>query len=530
MDPHGPITTLVDMLAARARGAPDAPAFTFRGRATTYGDVWDDAGRVASLLHRAGLPPGGTVVLALPNGAAFFSAFYGAQRAGGTAVPVFPGLGPRRLAAAAQACGAGVVVHAAGGDRAGDIEAAASSRGIRAVRPADWHESDPSAPPVEVGADDIAFVQYTSGTTGEPKGVLITQANLLTNIRQLIAGMAISRRDRFVSWLPVYHDMGLILMTMVPFSLGAELHLLPTSLGDVSAWLETIERTGATVTAAPDFAYRLCLRQVPGPGRFDLSSLRMALNAAEPVRAGTIAEFETRFGLDGVMVAGYGLAEATVGVSTWPPGSTPRVDGRGFVSVGPPFPGVEIRIAADGEDAPPGSTGEILVASTANAAGYLGDPEETERVFGVDGYVRTGDLGHLDRDGNLYVVGRKKNIIIQGGRNLAPQEMVEIVDDRPGVRLSAVVGIDRGGIEGEQAHVFAEVREDVVPPEGHHALAVEISADIHRELGIRPGRVHLLERGSIPLTHTGKIRHAALRDSFLNGDLHARGAVLYPRR
>ncbi len=505
--------TMVDVLAARAATAPAAPAFTFAGERNSYGDVWEASGRAGGRLRRAGAGEGTRVLVALPNGGDFFAAFYGVLRIGATAVPVFPGLGPGPAARAAQRSDAALIVRSADG-RAAEYAAAAD---IPVLDPGAWREAEPAPANLRPAPDDIAFIQFTSGTTGEPRGVQITHHNLLTNVDQLVAGMGITAADRFVSWLPVYHDMGLILMTMVPFALGAPLHLLPTRLRDPGAWLREIERTGATFTAAPDFAYRLCLRHVVA-GSVNLGGLRVALNAAEPVRAATIARFEQAFGLAGVMVAGYGLAEATVGVSTWPPGSTPRVDERGFVSVGPPFPGVEVRIEA----------GEIQVASAATAAGYFGEPAATAEVFGADGYIRTGDLGHLDDEGNLYVVGRRKEIINVGGRSLAPAEIAAIVDDRPGVRISAAVGIDRGGEPGEQPYVFAEVRTPDAGRDDLHRIAVEIAADLWAGLGVRPARVQLLRPGSIPLTHNGKVRLGALRRRFLAGSLAAEEGVLYP--
>ncbi len=483
------MSTLAEMLARRAEDSPDQLAYTFDGRAWTYAEVWEEAGRAASWLAASGVYHGDRVLIALENGPAFFAAFYGAQWLGATAVPVFPGLGEAQRARLAE-----------------------RSRAAAVVTDTEWPEVASPPPLAETHPDDIAFLQYTSGSTGESKGVMLSHRNVLTNVDQMVAGMRITSEDRFVSWLPTYHDMGLILMTIVPFGLGAELHVLPTSLRRVASWFETIAAVRGTVTAAPDFAWRLALRRVPDD--VDVSFLRMALNAAEPVRAKTIEAFDDRVGREGVMVAGYGLAECTVGVTTWPPGTRPSVDDRGIVSVGPPFPDIDIGIAADGE---------IEVRSPANAAGYDNDPEATAETFGLDGYVRTGDLGFLDEAGNLYIEGRKKEIIIVGGRNLAPQEITAIVDDRPEVRMSAAVGIDRGDLAGEQLHVVAEVRAVADP----HALSVDITADLWAHLGIRPARVHLARPGTIPLTPNGKLRVADLRVTLAYGSMGTQEAMPY---
>ncbi len=373
--------------------------------------------------------------------------------------------------------------------------------------------------------DDIAFLQYTSGSTGNPKGVMFTHANLLTNVRQMIAGMEITEQDIFVSWLPVYHDMGLILKTMVPFYLAAETHLLPTNLRDVRLWLETIQLHKATFTAAPDFAYRLVLSRIQ-ENEYDLSSLRVALNAAEPVRASTIHEFENRFGLRNVMTAGYGLAEATVGVSMSKPGQPPKVDERGIVSVGKPFPGIEVKIVEQGETFSPRQIGEIFIKSPANCKGYYNNPEATENLF-QDNFVVSGDLGFLDEEGNLYIAGRRKNIIKHLGQTIVGQELEEIVDDMPGVRFSAAVGIDRGRLEGEQVYLFAVMRNQG-SPETWEELTLQIVEAVHARLGIRPARVVFLNTHGIPRTHNGKIQHVLLREQYLSGQLKDDGLILYP--
>jgi acyl-CoA synthetase (AMP-forming)/AMP-acid ligase II len=564
--PTGAATpTVIERFERRAREEPDRTAFTFEGREHTFGTLWAASGGVAAAL--AGRTDE-RVVLVLPNGPDFFAAFYGAQRAGAVPVPIFPQSGVDRISHIAELCGASLVILdpatpaealaalrdrlAASGRRDGE-----APRVIAGLNGPGRTAATAGPPPATLPADlahRTAFLQYTSGSTGAPKGVVITHGNLGTNVRQMIEGMEITAADVFVSWLPVHHDMGLILMTMVPFFLGARLVLLPSSLGDVRTWLRAIADHRGTFTAAPDFAYRLCVRAVRDPSGFDLSSLRVALDAAEPVRATTIARFEEAFGLDRVLVAGYGLAEATVGVSMQPPGTAPVVDRSvsraGLVSIGRPFPEVRLRLIAapegaddsDGRDGgegggagveaaeltEPGAIGELVVESPAVTSGYFRDPEATAALFWREGAIRTGDLGFRDADGTVFLVGRTKNIILQAGRNLAPQELEEAAEALPFVRRAAAVGVDRGGLEGEQAYVFAELRRARRPSEERlHEMAADLVARIHSALGLRPGRVFLVAPRAIPRTANGKIRHATLRASFLDGSLAEQ--IVFPR-
>ena len=519
-------TTLIEMLAVRADASADKTAFTFNGQAVTFGELWQGVNRFATFLLECGVERDERVVVALPNSAEFFSAFYGIQRAGGVAVPVFPEAGSERIFSLANICEAKIIVAPSSlpEEKLNHFRQRAKQRHFSLITVAESATTPSTANFPKIHPTDIAFLQYTSGSTGNPKGVMLTHANLLTNVRQMIAGMEITADEIIVSWLPVYHDMGLILKTMVPFYLAAQVHLLSTNLRDVHPWLAAIQDHKATFTAAPDFAYRLCLRHVD-PNEYDLSSLRVALNAAEPVRATTLREFDKAFGLKSVMVAGYGLAEATVGVSMWKPGTPNRVDSHGRISVGAPFPDVDLLIVSDGRILPPGETGEIAIRSQANSLGYFDNPEETEKLFWKDGYLLSGDLGYLDKDGYLYIVSRKKNIIKRSGETIAPQEIEEVVDAMPGVRFSAAIGVDKGGVEGEQVYVFAEVR-DGIPESDYHDMALQMVADFHTHMGFRPARVYLLKPRGIPLTHNGKIQHVRLREMYLEGSL--REAILYP--
>ncbi|MEI6668046.1 MAG: AMP-binding protein [Acidobacteriota bacterium] len=513
--------TLPDLIEERAAQTPAQAAFYWDDQPVSYAQLRDGVTRVAALLMDRGVGPGDRVLIRLANGPDFFQAFYGALRAGAIAVPVFPGSGADRIAALARLCGSRLMVAPAA-----DPDPVP---GIPTVSVADSEACRAEGAFPVVTPDAVAFLQYTSGSTGLPKGVMLSHRGLLTNIGQLIAGMAITADDVFVSWLPVYHDMGLILMTMVPFYLGAKLILLPTSLANARPWLGSITRYKGTLTAAPDFAYRLAVRYVRDPSAYDLSSLRLALNAAEPVRPRTIEEFERTFGLRNVVIAGYGLAEATVGVCTWTPGTAPLVDPRGVVSVGRPFPQVDITIIDHDEPVAAGQIAEIAVGSPANTRGYFSDEAETAKLFWRNGHIRTGDLGYLDDQGHLFVTGRIKNIIKHGGETIFPQEAEQIADRLPFVRRSAAVGIDSGGAEGEQLYVFVEVTKAAGADEAAlQESAISIVEAIHAQLGLRPGRVYLLRPHGIPITHNGKTQHALLRQRYASGELRAGGDILFP--
>lgn len=530
--PHHRFKTLVEMLHYRTRTTPDAIAYTFNDRPCTYGRLWHQASRLGRFLLQKKIQKANHIVLALPNGDEFFYGFYGVLRAGGVAVPVFPGSGPRRLFNMARLSDAkAILIPGQTPDEQTDwLETVCRENGIMLLRVSQCLTSTLGSAFPTLQGDDVAYIQYTSGSTGHPKGVQISHNDLLINVTQLIEGMQITPAEIFVSWLPVYHDMGLILKTLVPFYLGCRLILLPTRLTDVQAWLDALHTQRATFTAAPDFAYRLLLRYVRNPEVYDLSALRVALNAAEPVRANTISGFERQFGLKHVMVAGYGLAEATVGVSMWPPQTPNRVDSRGFVSVGPPFRDIDIEIRRHNRVLPYESVGEITLKSPANTRGYYRNPAANRELFCGRGFIATGDLGYLDQKGNLYVVGRKKNMLIVSGRSLAPREVEEIVDRTKGVRYSAAIGVDRGGIEGEQIHVMAELNERSMQSGTSlwRDLAIEIVSRLYKNIGTRPAGVYFLKPRSLPLTHNGKIKHHLLKKIFANGDLRESGSILFP--
>lgn len=526
------VTTLVDMLAYRAGHTPDKEAYVFEGDSVTHRRQWDEVNRVGSCLIEHGLKPGDRALVIIPNGTEFFPAFYGIQRAGGVAVPLFPGSGARRVLTILSACEAKAVIVPS--DTPEEVlltyQQGVQAFGCVLLTVADCLKSEPTADFPQVDPDDLAFLQYTSGSTGNSKGVMLTHANLVANLRQMVAASLMTDNDVLVSWLPVYHDLGLILMTMAPFYIGARLVLLPTTLTKMSRWLDAVVEYKGTYTAAPDVGYRQLIKQVRDPDKYDLSTLRIAINAAEPVRAQTVYEFERMFRLPPISKPSYGLAEASVGVAFWGVEASPiKVDVRGNVAIGYPLPDIELKIVVDDREAAVGEVGELVLKSPAATKGYYRNPEATEALFWGDGYVRTGDLAYHDADGDLFLVARKKNIIKHSGRTVAPREVEELVDDVPGVRYSAAVGVDRGDLAGEQLYVFAETRlsQDRAAVEGP-AYVRAIVQRLHQRLGFRPGRVILVAKHTIPFTYNGKIQHVQLKQAYVSGELAREGKLLYP--
>jgi acyl-CoA synthetase (AMP-forming)/AMP-acid ligase II len=511
MTSPSPPQTLVDLLGGRAAADPDRSYFTLYGNTITYGQVWRESGRYAAGLRRAGVDRGDKVCLIYPTCAEFFYTFLGAVRLGAVPVPLYPTLGVDATAAVFRDSEARVVTTI-GWFRKGVEESQAAAPGLRNVlEPSDLEVDDalPSFPAVT--PDDVAFIQYTSGSTGHPRGVVLSHTNVLRTIAFMAEAAQLVATDVVVSWLPLYHDMGLIGCAFTPPLTGSPLHLLPPDLKNPRTWLELVTQVRADFTVSPDFGYRNCVRNIHDTSGLDLSSLKQALSGAEPVRPSTIEAFERKFGLDNVITPCYGLAEATLAVAIWPRKTPLLLDVSGkFLSVGRPCRGVSVRILGDHGEQPAGAEGEIAVKSPGVMQGYYNNPEATRRVLSPDGWLRTGDLGFVDRDGHLFVTGRLKDLIILGGENVVPGDVEEVVDHVSGVRYSAAVGIESERTGTQRLHVVAEVRDPDAPPEVLSRIVREIVQRVHHARGHRPARVLLVQPSTIPKTSSGKIQRARL--------------------
>jgi len=515
--------TLVDLMAERASTDPDTPYFHLFDQPVTYGQLWREAARYAAGLRRFGIDRGDKVCLIFPTAAEFFYTFFGVLRLGAIPVPLYPTLGVEGTASIFRDAEARAVVTIGWFRKAVEESAAAAPDLRHVLEPSDLEADAPAPPFPSVREDDTAFLQYTSGSTGQPRGVVLSHANVCRTVEFMGEAAQLTREDVVVSWLPLYHDMGLIGCAFTPPTIGSPLHLLPPDLRNPRVWLELITRVRATFTVSPDFGYRNCVRNIADPSGIDLGSLKQALSGAEPVRLSTIQAFEDKFGVRNLITPCYGLAEATLAVSIWPRGVPVRLDASGrFLSVGPPCRGVSVRIDQDGRSAPTGEEGEVCVRGPGVMQGYYNNPEATAQVLSRDGWLRSGDLGFMDADGCLYITGRLKDLILLGGENVIPTDVEEVVDLVPGVRYSAAVGVDSERTGTQRLHVVAEVREATADRGALTDLVREIVQRVHRARGHRPARVLLVEPGTIPKTSSGKIQRARLAQMVSGAELGAR--------
>lgn len=526
------------------------------GQDITYRMLQSNAQRLAAGLLAQRLQGGDRVAIMLPTGSDFFTAFYGALYAGCVPVPLYPPTRPsqiedhmRRIAGIISNAGAVLLITDERAKPLGHLLRAQcrSLRGV--VTAADLHGPDTfQLPPPPIGSD-IAFLQYTSGSTGNPKGVVLTHANLLANLRAMEQASGVTAGDIFVSWLPLYHDMGLIGACMGSLFIGFRLVLMSplAFLTRPARWLKTIHRHRATISAAPNFAYELCAgklndRDLDG---LDLSCWRLAYNGAEPVSPETIERFAARLEPHGfnplAMTPVFGLAESSVGLAFPPLGRGPLIDcvdraalattgiarpvrdgktpARRIVSCGLPLPGHAIRVVdADGHELPERRQGRVQFQGPSAISGYFQNPEATRRLF--DGpWLNTGDLGYLAA-GELYLTGREKDIIIRGGHNIHPQELEEAVNRVAGVRRGGVAVFPAANAHTgtERLVVLAETRKEMDRQEQGR-----IMAEIHRlavdVIGMPVDDIVLTPPRTVLKTSSGKLRRAACRELYERGEL-----------
>ena len=506
--------------------------------------------------------PGDTVAIMLPTSREYFVTFAGVVLAGAVPVPIYPPARPSQLADHLRRH-TGILANARAALLVTVPEAVPLGHLLRANVDSLRHVVVPESLAGATGgalprprSADLALVQYTSGSTGQPKGVALTHDNLLANIRAMGEAVAVSGADTFVSWLPLYHDMGLIGAWLSSLYYGVPLVVMAPQLflTRPSRWLRAIHANRGTISAGPNFAYELCLTKINEADLdgIDLSSWRLAFNGAEPVSPATIERFAERFAPYGfrrdAMTPVYGLAESAVGLAFPPLGRGPLIDridrdtfvrsGRAepaesgerdalrFVACGQPLPRHEIRVVdATGTELGDRREGRIEFRGPSATAGYFHNPAATRSLFHED-WLDTGDLGYI-ADADLYVTGRVKDIIIRAGRNLHPAELEEAVGNIAGVRKGCVAVFASPDPAGgaERLVVMAETR--ATDDETTAALRSEIVSTTVDLLGVAPDDVVLAPPRTVPKTSSGKIRRAASREIYEKGRIGARPQALW---
>lgn len=528
-------------------------------RRVSFPDLWTEACRRAQALYALGLSKGDRVALVLPEPDEFVLTFMACLSAGLVAVPMYPPATLAKMEAYGDtvrhilaASGAKVLVTSASlrdlmaEHLVSARDAATGESAVRVVLESEVRGSDDDTrEPAPVGLDDLAFLQFTSGSTSRPKGVMVTFGNLAANAHAIMVdGLKSTPADKGVSWLPLYHDMGLIGFVVAPLYTLVQVMFLPTMsfIRRPSIWLDAIHRFRGTITFAPNFAYALAARAVTDAqaSGWDLSCMRALGCGAEPIQADVLRSFLDRFEKNGLaptsVLPSYGMAEATLAITFHDiaaPMKTDRVDvssmrkgdakpitdgGMELVACGKAFPGHEVAIMTrDGQPMGERKVGEIWVKGPSVTKGYFGNPDATEETFG-GGWLRTGDLGYV-ADGEIYICGRAKDLIILNGKNYYPQDIEHVVSKAAGVRDGQCVTFsyldDRGG---EHCVVVAEAK--IGPRAGSAAqIIAEIIQLVRAEIGIVLSEVHLIKRGTLPKTSSGKVRRSEAKRRLELGEL-----------
>ena len=543
----------------------------------TFGELYAAAERCAAELARRGVPAGGRVSLMLPTSRAFFVSYAGILLAGAIPVPIYPPFRADRIeeyAARQSAILNNAEVCLLLTFRRAEAVARLLEPRVKSLLgvvdaekllyAADKAPAPaPGAAPAHVTgtrsrrSSDIALLQYTSGSTGDPKGVTLTHANLLANIRAIGAATEMKADDVGVSWLPLYHDMGLIGAWLTLLYFGVPLSVMsPLSfLTRPERWLWAFHKHRGTLSAAPNFAYELCVRKIADKDieGLDLSSWRVAMNGAEPVNPETMQRFTERFSRYGFRnethLPVYGLAESSLAVTVPPLNRGPKIDrvdretfttqGRAvpasaeskseisFVSSGVSLPEHEVQLVdAQGNEVPERTEGFLWFRGPSATTGYYLNEAATQKLLPRGpaksrdefAWVDSGDRAYR-ADGEFYITGRVKDIIIKGGRNLYPHEVEELAARVDGIRKGCIVafGLKDEASGTEKLIVVAEVRDR--DPKKLAPISAAVTEQISRGLGLPPDRVELVPPGSIPKTSSGKLRREETRQLFKKGSL-----------
>ncbi len=507
--------TLLDMLALTAGRVPHRPALVFRERHLTYAEFQTGARKVGGILRSVGIAQGDRVILMAPNVPEFGLGYFGILFTGGTVVPLNPLLKAEEVQYILEDSGAAAMVSLQASypllraartsvgrkipalvldARAGDVDA-----GDVAV--SSLQEDTPAIEP-ELDAGDVAVCLYTSGTTGRPKGALLTHGNLLANIHSFREVLCVTEDDVFLAVLPLFHAYGATALFLEPLSAGASVVLEPRFTPE--AVFQALAQHRVTIFMGVPSMYAV-LASLPRPPQ-NFSSVRLCISGGAPLSPRVLEGFEARYGVP--IYEGYGPTECGPVLTVNPPGGLRKVG-----SVGLPIPQVELRVVDEaGKPLPAGEVGEIAARGPNVMKGYLNRPEETREVL-RDGWYYTGDLGRMDEDGYFYILDRKKDMILVGGLNVYPREVELVLSRHPAVAEAAVIGVP-DPIRGEAAKALVTLRDgQAVSPHDLLQWCRERLANYKA-----PRTIEVVPE--LPKTLTGKILKTILREG---GTIGGRG-------
>jgi len=524
----------------------------------SYGELYERALGILYHLQRLGARRGDKLLLFLGNNEQFLDAFWAAILGGIVPVPVALGISDEhrhKLLRIARRLGEPYIYSerrpleriGAFAAQVGETQLYEKLR-ARAFLVDDLDDISRPGSVQQVSATDTAFIQFSSGSTSEPKGVVLSHGNVLANSYGVIEACALSPQDISLSWMPLTHDMGLIGFHIMMFARGVNTYLMPTELfvRRPLLWLTFAARVRASVLCSPNFGYKHYLKVLGErtPEGLDLAAVRLIFNGAEPISAELCEQFLTRLAPTGLprnsMYPVYGLAEASLAVSFPQPGAPLRIlalhrhrmsagrsiepvdasspDAVRLVSEGRPIPYCRVRIAdADDRELPAGQIGDVHISGDNVTRGYYEDAAANAAAFTADGWLRTGDLG-LMYQGELYITGRAKEIIFVNGQNYYPHDLEALVQHTAGLELGKVVaaGVRRPGSEVEQLVVFVLHRgsaEEFLP------LGAQLSRLINEQTGLEVAEVVPVKR--IPKTTSGKIQRHLLEENYADGEFDA---------
>lgn len=549
--------TLTDLLEANRKVAGAITYLEGENDSTevSFGELYERAIGILYHLQRIGARRGDKLILLLSNNEQFLDAFWAAILGGIVPVPVAPGISDEhrhKLLRIARKLKEPYIYSerraldriGTFADSVGETETFRKLR-ARAFLTDDLDDISKAGKPHKAQPSDIAFIQFSSGSTSEPKGVVLTHGNIIANAQGTETAVGLCASDRSLSWMPLTHDMGLIGFHIMMFASGVHQHLMPTELfvRRPLLWLTFASRIRATILCSPNFGYRHYLKVLGDRSiaDLDLSPVRLIFNGAEPISVPLCNEFLDRLAPAGLkhtaMFPVYGLAEASLAVSFPPVGAPIKTislnrhrmnvgdpvehtdpagrDAIELISEGAPIPNSRVRIAGDDDQQlPEGRIGHVHISGTNVTQGYFENPEANAQAFTADGWLRTGDLGVVF-SGNLYITGRAKEIIFVNGQNYYPHDLEAIAQRAPGLDLGKVVaaGVRARGGQTEQLVVFVLHRGDVgefLP------IATEVARLINEQAGLEVAEVVPVKR--IPKTTSGKIQRHLLEESYLDGE------------